>query len=78
MCDILILNNDLHKGKHAMSKDENLFWDLLDEESSTLYVDNDMCYIEDGETEETHSFDFSPERLVFLFADKMGITAESV
>ena len=78
MCDILILNNDLHKGKHAMSKDENLFWDLLEDESSTLYVDNDMCYIEDGETEKTHSFDFGPERLVFLFADKMGISAENV
>lgn len=61
-----------------MSKDENLFWDMLEEESSTLYVDDDMCYIEDEDTEESTSFDFGLERLVFLFAAKMGVNAESV
>lgn len=61
-----------------MSEDENEFWALIEEETSTLYVDNDMCYIEDSDTEESQSFGFSPERLVFLFAEKLGITAEHV
>ena len=61
-----------------MSEDENEFWALIEEETSTLYVDNDMCYIEDSDTEESQSFGFSPERLVFLFAEKLGITTEHV
>lgn len=60
-----------------MNKDENHFWNLLEEETSTLYIDVDNCYIEEEESEETHTFDFAPERLVLMFAAKMGIEAES-
>tara|TARA_B110000093_G_scaffold55293_1_gene59543 strand:- start:560 stop:790 length:231 start_codon:yes stop_codon:yes gene_type:complete len=70
--------NESTRGIKVMSEDENQFWDLISEETSTLYVDNDMCYIEDSDNEESQSFGFTPERLVFLFAEKLGIAAEQV
>jgi|TARA_B110000914_G_C15265196_1_gene354977 hypothetical protein len=69
--------NESIRGTINMNKDENHFWNLLEEESSTLYVDSDGCYIEEEETEETHTFDFGPEQLVLMFATKMGIEAEA-
>lgn len=65
-----------------MSRDENLFWELLELSDSKLILDNDMCIISYGETEdgdgESQSFDFSPTDLVFLFAEKMDVDVEYV
>jgi|TARA_B110000977_G_C10996501_1_gene462109 hypothetical protein len=62
-----------------MAKDENLFWELLeDKDSVTLVIDNDQCYIDDDANEEHYTFDFNPERLAHMLAEKLGITTEPV
>lgn len=66
-----------------MSLDENLFWELLEISSSTLFLDNDMCYITykvdlEDEEDESQSFDFGPMELVRLFAERLDINAERV
>lgn len=65
------------------SLDENLFWELLENSSSTLFLDNDMCYISykvdlDDEEDESQSFDFGPMELVILFAKRLEINTERV
>ena len=65
-----------------MSRNEELFWELLKLPDAILVVDNDMCFVnynqnEDGEYEH-QSFDFGPTDLVFLFADKLGLKTELV
>lgn len=66
-----------------MSLDENLFWELLEISSSTLFLDNDMCYITykvdlEDEEDESQSFDFGPMELVRLFTERLDINAERV
>lgn len=65
-----------------MSRNERLFWELLELSDATLVVDNDCCFVtynedEEGEVE-SESFDFGPEELVFMLADKLDIKVESV
>jgi hypothetical protein len=60
-----------------MSSDENLFWELLELSDAVLFVDNDMCYVEYNE-EDHQSFDFGPEELVRLMAEKLEIEVRSV
>lgn len=65
-------------------KSERLFWELLELSDAKLIVDNDVCmiaydYDEDEEEYKEHqSFDFGPEELVFMLADKLDIKAETV
>lgn len=52
------------------------FWKALEEDDAVLVVDNDMCYIQYDE-DESQSFDFGPMDLVFMFAEKLNINAET-
>lgn len=67
----------------SYSTDHNLFFELLELSDSTLYVDNDCCYIVHGEKDEygdreSTSFDFGHIDLVYLFAEKLNINTEAV
>lgn len=66
----------------AYSRDEKLFWKLLEGPQATLVVDNDCCYIQhsyDADTEEydSTSFDFGPKDLIFIFGAKLGLDMEN-
>ena len=66
----------------AYSRDVNLFWKMLDGDYFELVVDNDMCYITyDDDDKQEHtcvSFDFTPDELVFMFGEKLGINMAKV
>lgn len=61
----------------SYSTDINLFWELLEIDNAVLHLDNDMCYISYND-EEHQSFDFTPEDLVFMFAERLDIGIEVV
>jgi len=63
------------------SFDEKLFWALLENDNSTLFLDNDMCYISykvNEDDDESQSFDFGHMELIRMFAEKLNIDIERV
>lgn len=61
-----------------MNTNEQDFWAALEDDDAVLVVDNDMCYVRyaDDEEREGQSFDFNPDELVFMFAEKLEIEAK--
>lgn len=66
----------------SYSKDQELFWNMLNKEYLELVIDNDSCYItyDDNEKQEETcvSFDFKPYDLCFMFGKRLGINVTKV
>lgn len=67
----------------SYSNDPDLFWELIEQKGSVLYLDNDCCYItypstEDEEEDDSVSFDFGPRDLAIMFADELNIETSFV
>lgn len=55
---------------------EDRFWKALAKEDAVLIVDNDSCCVSFEEEGGHESFDYTPDELVFIFAEKLNIIAE--
>lgn len=56
----------------SYSRDRNQLNKMLEDKHNVLYIDNDMCYVNNDETEEHVSFDFGPLELAIIFAETLG------